>query len=330
VEPTAWSSWRLAVLMGANTRTYKFALGAALLDYARAGRADVLLSELAAPSAMSLVEHLAKAPQGPGGRSWGNSDFLTVARQEAEESKARGQPTEPLLDAAMRSMPGMVMQKFHHLGGGTEVAHRFYDLTGSRRERVVRFTPALHQIAQSEQADNLRSELQARWSIIESSFEVSVGRSLITEGVAVDWQTLRITDKLRRRSVTGVTDAVIGFQHGRCLICGDTLAVTDAVDIDHIFPFSLMHRTAPGRSWQGPDLDAIWNLAPTHASCNAAKSNRLPTPAERQALAHRNTAIMQSPHPLRRTLQLTLTAAGRHGSRHTDWSAFIGHVLEGL
>ncbi len=31
-EPTAQSSWRLAVLMGANSRTYKFALGSALLQ----------------------------------------------------------------------------------------------------------------------------------------------------------------------------------------------------------------------------------------------------------------------------------------------------------
>ncbi|MEV5882766.1 HNH endonuclease [Streptomyces sp. NPDC052020] len=313
VEPSARTSWRLAVLMGANTRTYKFALGSALLEYAGQDRTEVPLDELAVPYAMGLVTHLAEAPQAPSGPPLGESDFLSVARREAEESARLGHPTERLLRAAVRSMPAMVMRKFHNLGGGTEVAHRFYALGGTPRKRIVLLTPDLRRVARSEQAAGLRAELGARWSIVESSFAAGVGRSLISEGVAVDWATLKLTDKLRRRSVTGVADALIGFQHGRCLICTAPIAADDQTAVDHVFPHSLMRRFGAVSGWRGPDLDVIWNLAPAHETCNGAKSDRLPTPGELRRLAQRNEAIMQSPHPLRKTLQLTLRSAGFSG-----------------
>ncbi|WP_182908501.1 HNH endonuclease domain-containing protein [Microbispora sp. H13382] len=89
----------------------------------------------------------------------------------------------------------------------------------------------------------------------------------MNEGVAVDLDSPRITDKLRRRPVTGVTEAMIGFQHGRCLICREPVVPgSDVIAVDHVFPFSLMERfplTA--------DLDAVWNLVPAHAGCNLGR-----------------------------------------------------------
>lgn len=324
-EPSARTSWRLAVLMGANTRTYKFALGSALLEYAARDLTEVTLDELAVPYAMGLVAHLAEAPQAPSGAPPGESDFLTVARQEAAESTTLGRPTERLLHAAGRSMPAMVMQKFHNLGGGTKVAHRFYELAGGPRKRIVRLTPDLRRIARSEQAAGLRAELGARWSIVESSFAAGVGRSLVTEGVAVDWATLKLTDKRRRRSVTGVADALIGFQHGRCLICTAPITPDDETAVDHVFPHSLMRRFGEVSGWRGPDLDVIWNLAPAHQTCNSAKSDRLPAPDELHRLAQRNEAILRSPHPLRKTLQLTLRGAGYSGVSG-QWPYFLRRV----
>ncbi|MFG2884891.1 hypothetical protein ACGFYV_21815 [Streptomyces sp. NPDC048297] len=189
----------------------------------------------------------------------------------------------------------MVMQKFHNLRGDTAVPHTFYELTGTGRHRVVRLTPDLLQLAQSEQAAGLAAELGARWSIVESSFAAGIGRSLIENGVTVDWDTLKITDKRRRRSVTGIIEATAGFQHGRCLICSDILAPSDAIAVDHVFPFSLMRRFDSIGSWHGPDLDALWNLAPAHAACNGAKSDRVPSAVELARLGARNEAIMQSP-----------------------------------
>ncbi|NRQ32963.1 HNH endonuclease [Nonomuraea sp. NN258] len=323
-EPTARSSWRLAVLMGANVRTYKFALGEALLGAAAEGRADILLRDLAKPYAMSLVEHLAHAPQASTRGTPRESDFLSVAQKEAAESVRLGSPTEKLLAAAMKSMPEMVMQKFHNLRGeGAEVPHRFYEVTGTSRERVVRLTAHLREVALSEQQSGLQAELVARWSIVETSFAAGVGRSLVEEGVAVDLEALQITDKQRRRSVTGVTEAVIGFQHGRCIICAEPLILgVDEVAVDHVFPYSFK-RLLLGADI---DLDAIWNLAPAHRDCNGQKSNRPPTDGQLTRLALRNEAIMKSPHPLKRTLQLSLKRHGVAEGRADGWWKFIQEV----
>ncbi|MDG4861144.1 HNH endonuclease domain-containing protein [Streptomyces sp. T-3] len=324
-EPTVRSSWRLAILMGANSRTYKFALGEALLEHARYGHTELLLSELGVPYAMSLAEHAAKAAQAPEGTSIGKADFLAIAAAEREETQKLGRPTDLLLEAAVKSMPAMVMQKFHNLRGGTEVPHRFYELVGNSRHRVVRLTPELLQVAQSEQVMGLRAELGARWSIVESSFDAGIGRALIEEGVTLDWSTLKLTDKRRRRPVTGVAEALIGFQHGRCLICDGALDLADAVAVDHVFPYSLMQRYASVEGWRGPDLDVLWNLAPAHEACNSAKSDRLPSSGDLERLARRNEAIMGSPHPLRKTLQLALERDIKipHGA---GWSYFLREV----
>ncbi|MBL0780695.1 HNH endonuclease [Streptomyces albidoflavus] len=325
IEPSPRTSWRLAVLMGANSRTYKFALGSALLEFAVQGRAEVTLDELAVPYAMSLVARQQGAPQAPSGSQVGDADFLTVARQEAADSISSGRPTERLLAAARRSMPTMVMQRFHNLGA-SEVPHLFYELVGPPRRRTVRLTPHLHGIAGSEQAAGLRNELNARWDIVESSFAAGIGRSLVDHGVAVDWATLRLTDKHRRRPVTGVADALAGFQHGRCLICCMPLTDTDRIAVDHVFPHSLMRRFGAVSGWHGPDLDVIWNLAPAHERCNGTKSARLPTSKELRRLARRNEAILLSPHPLKKTLQLTLKGAGYRGCGG-EWPDFLRQVL---
>ncbi|MET8620600.1 HNH endonuclease [Streptomyces albidoflavus] len=324
-EPSPRTSWRLAVLMGANSRTYKFALASALLEFAAEGRAEVTVDELAVPYAMSLVGRQQGAPQAPSGSLAGDKDFLAVARQEAAESLRSGLPTERLLDATRRSMPTMVMRRFHNLGA-SEVAHRFYESVGPPRRGTVRLTPHLHRIAGSEQAAGVRGELNARWDIVESSFAAGIGRSLVDHGVAVDWATLRLTDKHRRRPVTGVADALTGFQHGRCLICRSPLTDTDRIAVDHVFPYSLMRRFGTVSGWHGPDLDVIWNLAPAHEHCNGTKSARLPTSGELWRLARRNEAILLSPHPLKKTLQLALKGAGYHG-RSGEWPDFLRQVL---
>ena len=117
----------------------------------------------------------------------------------------------------------------------------------------------------------LDGELEARWRIVESSFATGVGRSLITEEVTVDLGSGTVIDKLRRRSLAGVREAVGGFQVNRCQICDELLVPDAAIAIDHVFPFSLMSRGVP-LGWADLDLDSIWNLAPAHASCNGAKS----------------------------------------------------------
>jgi hypothetical protein len=322
-EPTAHASWRWAVLMGANARTYKFALGDALLELAASGRDAVTLPELATPYAMGIVRRVKDAPQASERTSLAATDFLALAKEEAEKSLREGQPSEQLVQAAVKSIPVMVMDKFHNVRGG-ELPHRFYELSGRGRDKTVRLSPELRRIATSPQLPGLRDELEARWSIVETSFTTGVGRSVMEDGLAVDLALWRLTDKRRRRSVAGITEAVIGFQHGRCMICGDLIAAADEVAVDHVFPFALMDRFSSARRWPELDLDAVWNLASAHYACNAGKSDRLPVPVELQRLVQRNEAIMHSPHPLKRTLAISLGSFLTSGG----WRAFVRAVQD--
>lgn len=299
MHPTATTAWRLAVLMGANTRTYKFALASSLLEHARKGRSAVTLRELAKDYAHVIVQHAGTAPQARASEDLAHGDFLSLVRRDSAETLLHGAPTEALIDAAVRSMPGMVMQKFHNLRGGIETPHRFYNLRASGANAVVEFTPSLVLIAESEDHHSLSSELDARWRIVETSFESGVGRNLIAEGFGVNFELGTLVEKRRRRSVAGLAPAVLGFQHGRCLICDDPITEADDRAIDHVFPYSLMKR---GSLMIDPGLDLDSVCAPAHAACNSRKSNRPPTAEEVYRLGHRNEAIMSSPHPLRRTL----------------------------
>ncbi|MFK8849227.1 HNH endonuclease [Streptomyces sp. Ac-502] len=322
-DPSARASWRMAILLGRNARTYKFALGDALLRHAAKGHTEIPLRDLAASYAMAFLER--RAPQAPGSEeALGARDFLTVTAQESAESRRLGRPTDRLLDAAEQSIPGMVMRKFHNYGGG-ETPHRFYDLAGRGRHRTVRLSEALGQVARSYERGRLRAELDARWSIVESSFASGIGRSLIKEGIYVDLDTLHVTDRHRRRSVTGVAQAVAGFQHGRCHICDKPLDSGTTTAVDHVFPHALMRRFASVGGWRGPDLDSLWNLAVAHTQCNREKSDRMPKPVELTRLARRNEAILRSPWPLHTTLRRTLQNAVP-GRRIPNWTVFLQEV----
>jgi 5-methylcytosine-specific restriction endonuclease McrA len=319
--------------MGQNSRTYKFALAESLLHFAREGHEDVPLDLLAGRYCMQLVEHLQQNPQAPAS-SQGAKDFLRFAQEDSDQILARGQPTERLVAAAKRNMPAMVMDKFHNVGGGA-LPFRFYTLSGRGLHQTLILQPELRRLAQCDEGVLLDEELSARWSIVETSFAAGVGSSLIQEGMLAELDQDgrlaelgpgRLFDVQRRRSVTGVRAATIGFQYGRCLICGTPITGSDQVAVDHVFPLALMRRAV--WTWRGPDLDAVWNLAPAHYSCNAAKSDAWPSPAIQKRLASRNAAILESPHPLRRTLEATLRRAGVRGAaKKAAWEKLFSRVL---
>lgn len=320
-EPTARTSWRLSVLMGANSRTYKFALAHALLEMAHQGRDSVTLLELAVPYSLAIAEHALRSPQASTSVVLGAGDFLSVVNEEARESVDLGAPTERLARAAADSMPGMVMQKFHNLRGQGQVVHTFYEVNGRGPGRRVILTPSLRDVAAS-QAQMLSSELQARWSIVETAFAGQLGQSLLGQVVVLSDDGTELLSHTRRAPVAGARSSLSGFQHGRCFYCQEPLDQLEAVPhVDHVFPFVLMR----SGSWRGPSLNGLWNLVVACAPCNLAKSTRPPTTGELERLVARNEAIMTSPHPLRRSLEASI-APGNPSTTVQERVAFIRSV----
>ena len=202
-------------------------------------------------------------------------------------------------------MPGMVMQKLqpegHRCGppsllsacgcGDREEGGVDARATGGRRDAF-------------ERVDG--GAARSRWSIVESCFDSGIGRSLVSAGVVV-WANGETLLTPVRRVAAGARESLAGFQYGRCFYCRELLdGKIGAGHVDHVYPFAAM-RTG---SWSGPDLNGVWNLVVACAECNLKKSSRLPTEAEVRRLIARNEAVVASPHPLRRTLQLSMRADG--------------------
>ncbi len=317
-EPTAFSSWRMAILMGANSRTYKFALGHALLTLAAQGRDSATLAEIALPYSLAMAEHAQEYPQAPKAGNLGEEDYLQVLATEAAATLASGVPTERLVDATTKSMPGMVMTKFHNLRGMDGVPHRFYDMPERGASGLVRFTTYLTEVGTSVHMSVLGEELGTRWSLVESAFDAEIGAALVREGVLVDAAGVMLLDPVRRAPVARARQALIGFQHGRCFYCHTRIDdVNVDAHVDHVYPYSLMKTGV----WAGPNLNGVWNLVVACAPCNLSKSNRPPSGGEIQRLVERNQAILTSPYPLKRAVQLLLTQRGNTPASFYEWVA---------
>src|SRR4051794_35516347 len=91
VHPTLDNYWRAIILFGRNVASYKFALGKSLLEMAQTGKTFVPLSELAAPFARNIAEHLKLADRQATSRS---SRFLELCRKFNREEVTKEQLVE--------------------------------------------------------------------------------------------------------------------------------------------------------------------------------------------------------------------------------------------
>ena len=104
---------------------------------------------------------------------------------------------------------------------------------------------------------------------------------------------------LRREKVTGVRDALSGYQNGRCAYCGNefTDIGPSRVAVDHVIPFMLM-----SRGWRDGDLHQVWNFVLACWACNSDKRDRPPAQEWMPWLVERSEQLIGSHHPLRETL----------------------------
>jgi 5-methylcytosine-specific restriction endonuclease McrA len=131
--------------------------------------------------------------------------------------------------------------------------------------------------------------------------------------------------RLRRAPITGVRDALSGYQDGRCAYCGTpfTDIGTSRVAVDRVLPFVLM-----SHGWHDGDLHQVWNLVLACYGCNSEKRD-LPLDEDWMPwLDQRGEHLIASHHPLRETLisQLGPDTAHRHQTlrrRHTAATEMI-------
>lgn len=290
--PSLDSYWRAIILFGQNVASYKFALGGAILELgSRPDLELVTLDELALPFATRIANHLeTHDKQGTSSQS----RFLDECR-----SFNRGDSSaEQLREATTRLGFNNVIDAFHVVDG-SEVGERFF-LDERSTSQGIRLTDNLRHLLASANSGDLSSEIQARWRLVETAWELNIPRSLLT--VEFDPKASNLLVPRRRTSITPARDALNGYQKGHCFYCYASISVTsgspDLGEVDHLFAWS------SGAHIAGAPIDGVWNLVLACNNCNSwhEKSDRPPALRYVERLSRRNEYLISSHHPLRPTL----------------------------
>ena len=294
-EPTLEEYWRAIVLFGRNVASYKFALAKSLLEIRPAAGQLLKLEDLAPTYSRHLSQHLQGAnKQG----TFKSSKFLDACRKSNTGEINASQ----LIEATVRYGFSNVIDAFHVVGQ-RETPQRFY-IDERKINAGIRITDEFASLLNSSQMVDLPQEVEARWRLVETAWELGITRSLVAVDYDTSTESLVYVDKSRRRGpITGSRDSLNGYQKGRCFYCYSEIHIDPSgpshPDVDHFFPHILKRITST------ISIDGIWNLVLACKDCNrgiGGKFDRVPNLALLERLHRRNEFLISSHHPLREVL----------------------------
>jgi 5-methylcytosine-specific restriction endonuclease McrA len=296
ISPSLEDYWRSIILFGRNTASYKFALAKTLLEVAPSGKTFVSLDELAEPFSKYITEHLKICEKQ--GTNPSNSFLVACSHFNAGEIDK-----EQLLDKTVKHGFRYVIDAFHVVGAGN-LPIQFFESTKQQAIKGITLNDNLFALLERYQYQNLPFEVEARWRLVESAWQLGMSKNL----VSVDYQEqngVLIPERLsfRRTTVTSCRDALNGYQKGKCFYCFSNISIEDEspdlADVDHFLPHTLKpHAVAQ-------PIDGVWNLVLACQTCNRGvngKFDRIPELRYLERLHTRNEFLISSHHPLRETL----------------------------
>ena len=295
-QPSLENYWRSIVLFGRNVASYKFALGKSLLEFAKKNTEVITLDQLADPFSRYLCEHLKNADKQATSQS---SRFLDSCR------KFNAGETTPDELIGITSKLGFVnVIDAFHVVNEEKIGVQFF--TDERRgsEKGIRLTQDFFRLAEGFQYQNLPSEIEARWRLVETAWELNLPQHVIAVAYEAEQELLVVnTQSHARRPITGCREALNGYQKGRCFYCFSAITVNAnseiLADVDHFLPHTLKQHGF------GLAIDGVWNLVLACQTCNrgqAGKFSKLPDLVLLNRLHTRNNFLIESHHPLRETL----------------------------
>ncbi len=288
--PTVENRWRALILLGRNTASYKFALGKALLSMTAAPDDLLRLDDLALPFALSLCDHLKVAPKQ-------SATTINKALLKGCESFNLGElERDTLREITVRHGFGDVIDAFHILGGRS-LDQRFF-IDERKAAKGIRITEEFRQLGELSIVDDLTAEIEARWRVVETGWELGVNPGLVEFEEETGGLSIRSAE--RRIALSSCRHTLNGYQKGRCFYCFGPVSIhgsDELADVDHFFPWSL-RRTVP-------NVDGIWNLVLACTQCNrgvAGKFDLIPSLYLLDRLHRRNEFYIDSKHRLGSTL----------------------------
>jgi len=297
VCPSQENFWRSIILFGNNVACYKFALAKSLLHFSKQKAEFISLEDLAKPFSDHIIEHLSHSPKQITSKS---SKFLKSC-----EDYSKGEISDDEIISRTVALGFQnVIDAFHNVNG-QPIDIPFFQDERKGTQKGIRLTDALFELNEKFQITNLPYEIEARWRLVETAWELNLPTRLISIQHDPEQEILFTPRYNQRINVTSSRDALNGYQKGKCFYCFGDVSVESKSEnlchVDHFFPHVLQREDVLC------NLDGVWNLVLACAKCNSGeggKFHRIPERRFLERLHKRNEFLISSHHPLRETLIL--------------------------
>jgi hypothetical protein len=294
-DPSIESQWRALILFGRNSASYKFAFAKSLLELADKETTRIRLQDLAVPFIKNLIAHLRHNDKQGNAKS---STFLNHCRDFLNNKIEY----DMLLSYTEKLGFKNVVDAFQNLNGSS-IPSPFYhkENEGSKKEIVI--TDALLSLKQNYHYQNLSQEVDARWNLVETAWNLKINPNLLQVQYDNDNSLLYVESNfMKRKDVTSVRDALSGYQKGKCFYSYQDISInseSDVVcDVDHFLP----HINKINHSQNGANINGVWNLVLADSVVNRQKGSKVPEKRFLERLYNRNEFYIQSKHPLAETI----------------------------
>ncbi|WP_233192416.1 HNH endonuclease domain-containing protein [Sporosarcina sp. P26b] len=318
------TNFRSIYLFGRNVATYKFAFAKTILELGASKNSFISLEEMSPIFAKYMLEHI-----GNGKRQITSPTSKFIS---ALDLHYHNQITwEQLLIVTEKIGFNNVIDAFHNLPNG-ETDKKFYEKSLQGKKLGITLTDNMYLLNESSQKQNLLSEVEGRWNLVESAWteknkKLEVKFDEILEQLfflkPLTPQAFMLSHE--RIDLTSARKPLNGYQKGKCFYCYKGISIESSLettcDIDHFVPLSTQFA-----SKQDLDLNGVWNLVLTCKECNRGEVNgkfaRLPAMYLLQRLDKRNEYLIESNHPLKETIIM------RTGNNSQRRASFLNGIYE--
>ena len=289
------SQWRAIILFGKNSATYKFAFGKALLELISKETNSITLKDLSPIFVNNILEHI-KINDKQGNSS--SSTFLNACRKYNKGEMDYG----TLLNITEKYGFANVVDAFQIVNGDI-IPNKFYEKDYNTNSKKIIITDDLLKLKESFQFSNFNDEVDARWNLVETAWNLQINPNLLEVKIDENLQTLFIeNDFMRRIDVTSAKASLNGYQKGKCFYSFQDISIVSGdenlCDVDHFFP----HVHKINFSQSGANVNGVWNLVLSNKFINIDKSAKIPELKYLERLYKRNEFYIASKHPLGETI----------------------------
>jgi hypothetical protein len=322
-DPSLESQWRAIILFGKNSATYKFAFAKSLLGLIEKEKTKITLDELAIPFADSIVEHLKKSDKQGNAVS---SKFLEGCRSYINQTIS----SEELYSLTERFGFINVIDAFQNVNGGM-IPNPFYEKNYVQGKKEIVITDNLLKIKELFQYRNLEQEVEARWNLVETAWNLQINPNLLEVKYDEDKSLFFIESNLMRRvDITSVRDSLNGYQKGKCFYSDQDISINkndqNICEVDHFLP----HANKIAHSTTGANINGVWNLVLAESKINLNKRTKIPEKRFLHRLFNRNEFYIESKHPLAETIinQTGSTKESRRRFLEAQYNLALTHSIQ--